>query len=148
VNESNDSDDAPAGDANSVRTIVLFDGLCHFCSGSVGFILRRDASRRFAFAPLQSSVAQELLKGFDRPSKDMDSLVLIEDGRVSTRSTAALKIVRQLSGMWPLLFILIVVPRPLRNMCYDLFARNRYRWFGKHDRCFVPSAEERERFLA
>ena len=140
------------GDAEHYRTrdkaVVLFDGLCRFCSGSVGFILRRDAGQRFNFAPLQSSVAEQLLEGFDRSSEEMDSLVLVEDGRYWTRSTAALKIVRQLSGLWPLLFVLILVPRPLRNMCYDLFARNRYRWFGKYDRCFVPTAEERERFLA
>lgn len=77
----------------------------------------------------------------------MDSFVLVEDGRSSTRSTAALKIARHLSGLWPVLYVLIVIPSPLRNLFYDLFARNRYRWFGKYDKCFVPSLAERERFL-
>ncbi len=130
------------------EAVVLFDGVCRFCSGSVRFILERDSGHRFAFAPLQSPVAGRLLQQHDRrPLEQMDSLVLVENGRCSTRSTAALRIVRHLSWPWPLLSVLILVPRPLRDFCYDVFARNRYRWFGKNQKCFVPLAEERERFL-
>jgi predicted DCC family thiol-disulfide oxidoreductase YuxK len=135
------------------RAIVLFDGHCHFCSGSVRFILKRDAAGRFAFAPLQSSVARQLLQSRDGDQKQLDSLVLdslvlIEDGRCWTRSTAALGIVRRLSGLWPLLSVLAIVPRPLRDFGYDLFARNRYRWFGRHEACFIPSERDKERFLS
>ncbi len=129
------------------EAVVLFDGVCRFCSGSVRFILRRDIGGRFAFAPLQSPAAQKLLQQHDRLLEQMDSLVLVENGQCSTRSTAALRIVRHLSWPWPLLSVLILVPRPLRDFCYDVFARNRYRWFGKNQECFVPVAEERERFL-
>ncbi len=129
------------------EAVVLFDGVCRFCSGSVRFILERDSGRRFAFAPLQSRAAQKLLQQHDRLLEQMDSLVLVENGQCSTRSTAALRIVRYLSWPWPLLKVLILVPRPLRDFCYDMFARNRYRWFGKNQECFVPVAEERERFL-
>ena len=129
------------------EAVVLFDGVCRFCSGSVRFILERDIGGRFAFAPLQSPVAQKLLQQRDRSPGHMDSLVLVENGQCSTRSTAALRIVRHLSWPWPLLGVLILVPRPLRDFCYDVFARNRYRWFGKNQDCFVPAAEERERFL-
>ena len=129
------------------EAVVLFDGVCRFCSGSVRFILERDSRRRFAFAPLQSLAAQKLLQQHDRLLEQMDSLVLVENGQCSTRSTAALRIVRYLSWPWPLLKVLILVPRPLRDFCYDMFARNRYRWFGKNQECFVPLAEERERFL-
>ena len=129
------------------ETVVLFDGVCRFCSGSVRFILERDSGHRFDFAPLQSPAAQNLLQQHDRLLERMDSLVLVENGRCSIRSTAALRIVRHLSWPWPLLSVLILVPRPLRDFCYDMFARNRYRWFGKNQQCFVPVAEERERFL-
>ena len=76
-----------------------------------------------------------------------DSVVLIEDGRVYTRSTAALRIVRRLVFPWPLIYALMVVPRPLRDMVYDLIARHRYWWFGKRDACMVPTPEIRARFL-
>ncbi len=131
----------------SEEVVVLFDGVCRFCSGSVRFILERDSGRRFAFAPLQSPVAQKLLQQHDRLLEQMDSLVLVENGRCSTRSTAALRIVRHLSWPWPLLSVLILVPRPLRDLCYDMFARNRYRWFGMNEECFIPLPDERERFL-
>jgi predicted DCC family thiol-disulfide oxidoreductase YuxK len=129
-------------------SVILFDGMCPFCSGSVRFILNRDHRRSFTFAPLQSSAADELLSGVDTRSGALDSLVLVENGQSYAQSTAALRIVRKLSGLWPLLYVLIVCPPPLRDLVYDGFARNRYRWFGRHDVCFVPSADERERFLA
>jgi len=77
----------------------------------------------------------------------IDSIVLIEDGRAFTRSTAALRIAKGLGGIWALAYILIVIPRPVRDYLYELFAKYRYRLFGKKDECMLPTPEVRARFL-
>lgn len=129
------------------KSVLLFDGVCNLCNSSVQFILARDPKAKFRFASLQSDEGQALLQEFeDRPS-DLSSVVLIEDGQLYTRSDAALRVARQLSGGWPLLYAFIVLPRALRDAVYDWIARNRYRWFGKRDSCMIPSPELRSRFL-
>lgn len=129
------------------KSVLLFDGVCNLCNSSVNFILARDPKAKFRFASLQSDEGQELLQAFeDRPS-DLSSVVLIEDGQLYARSDAALRVARQLSGGWPLLYAFIVLPRALRDAVYDWVARNRYRWFGKRDSCMMPSPELRNRFL-
>lgn len=127
--------------------VVLFDGVCQFCNSSVHFIIDRDSRRRFRFAALQSPVGQTLLSRFGLSQSDFDSLVLIEDERCFLRSTAALRIARRLNGLWPLLYVFIVVPRFLRDGVYSFIAHRRYRWFGKMDACRIPTPELRERFL-
>jgi len=125
----------------------LFDGLCNLCSGSVQFVVRRDPAGRFQFAPLQSPTAQRVLQEHGVTASLPDSIVLVEDGQVFTRSPAALRIARRLPFPWPLLAVFIAVPRPLRDGIYSLAARYRYRWFGKLDRCMMPSPALRSRFL-
>ncbi|HEX2202676.1 MAG TPA: thiol-disulfide oxidoreductase DCC family protein [Longimicrobium sp.] len=127
--------------------VVLFDGVCNFCNASVNFIIDRDPRGRLRFAALQSEAGEAFLRGAGMPTADFDTVVLVEDGRVHTRSDAALRIARRLSGAWPLLAAFRVVPRPLRDLVYDLVARNRYRLFGKRDACMLPSPEVRARFL-
>lgn len=129
------------------KSVLLFDGVCNLCNSSVNFILARDPKAKFRFASLQSDEGQALLQEFeDRPS-DLSSVVLIEDGQLYARSDAALRVARQLSGGWPLLYAFIVLPRALRDAVYNWIARNRYRWFGKRDSCMIPSPELRSRFL-
>ena len=132
------------------KSIVLFDGVCNLCNGAVLFIIDRDPRQRFLFAPLQSDFAVGLLASIDQeaPVAGADSIVLIEDGRVYLRSAAALRVARQLSGLWPLLGVLALVPTGLRDRAYDLVARNRYRWFGRQEACRLPTPELRQRFLA
>ena len=127
--------------------VVLFDGVCNFCSRSVQFVLARDRGQRFRFAPLQSAAGQRILKRCSLASEPLATIVLAEGDRCHTRSTAALRICRGLSGAWPLLSVLLVIPRPIRDRCYDWFAARRYRWFGRREACFVPSEEMRGRFL-
>ena len=127
--------------------VVLFDGRCNLCDASVRFIIDHDARDVFHFAPLQSSVADELLK--DCPeARNTDSVVLVEGGRCYTHSTAALRIAGRLRGRWSLLAYLRVVPRPLRDVIYNLVARNRHRWFGRREHCRIPTPEEQRRFLS
>ena len=124
--------------------IVLFDGVCNLCTGSVRFVIARDSRRQFRFASLQSSVAERLLGRRDT----LESVVLVEDGRTYRKSTAALRIVRRLDGLWPLLSVLLVIPRPLRDAVYDWIGARRYRWFGRTDACWTPQPELADRFLA
>jgi predicted DCC family thiol-disulfide oxidoreductase YuxK len=133
-------------DAGSTH-IVLFDGVCNLCNGSVSFIIARDPAARFRFMPLQSKGAGALLA--DHVLKDgfPNSVALIEHETLYTRSTAALRIVRRLRFPWPLLYALIVVPRGVRDTVYDKIAHHRYAWFGKRESCMLPTPELRSRFL-
>jgi len=130
-----------------MSSVVLFDGVCNFCDGTVSFIIDHDPRAYFRFAALQSPQGQRLLERCESRELDRDSLVLVEREKCYTRSTAALRIARRLRSPWFLLYGLIVVPRPIRDALYDWFARNRYRWFGKRDECLVPDTDTRRRFL-
>ncbi len=110
--------------------ILLFDGVCNLCTGTVRFVVRRDASKRFRFASLQSPAAQRLL-GSTAPAGDrLDSMVLVEGARIYRKSTAALLTVRHLDGLWPVLAVLLAVPRPIRDAAFDWIGHLRYRLFG------------------
>jgi predicted DCC family thiol-disulfide oxidoreductase YuxK len=135
-------------EAKQDTAVVLFDGVCNLCNGAVNFIIDRDPSARFRFAALQSTQAAALLAPLGRvPEVEPQSFILVEDGRVYERSTAALRIARKLPGAWKLLYAFVVVPRPLRDVVYRFVARNRYRWFGKAEACRMPTPELRARFL-
>jgi predicted DCC family thiol-disulfide oxidoreductase YuxK len=127
--------------------VIVFDGICHWCNAWVKFTLARDPHGKFKFGTLQSEPAQQILKELRLPTDNFETFLLLERGRVFTKSTAALRIFRQLSGLWPLLSLGIVIPRPLRNAMYDYLARRRYRWMGKAETCRVPAQTERERFV-
>ncbi|MDP4221476.1 MAG: thiol-disulfide oxidoreductase DCC family protein [Bacteroidota bacterium] len=129
------------------NAIVLFDGICNFCNSTVNFIIDHDPKKYFLFAPLQSEKAQDLLGKYDLGQEANDTFVLIEDGKAYLRSTAVLRIARNLSGIWRLANFLLVVPRFLRDPIYRIFSNSRYRLFGKREHCMIPSEEEKARFL-
>jgi len=128
-------------------SLVLFDGVCNLCNSSVQFILKRDPFKKFRFASLQSETGRRWLAKMGLPADSLDTLVLIENDKAYTRSTAALKIARHLSGLWPLFYGLIVLPAFFRDALYRCVARNRYRWFGKKEACPLPKPEWKDRFL-
>jgi len=130
-----------------MERIVLFDGVCNFCNATVNWIIRHDREKKFKFAPLQSEFGQQQRAKFGI-SDDIDSIVLIDDGRAYTHSTAALRIARALGGIWSLGYAGIVFPRSVRDWFYKLFAANRYRMFGKKDVCMMPTPDVRERFVS
>jgi predicted DCC family thiol-disulfide oxidoreductase YuxK len=142
-----------------MSAVVLFDGVCNFCDASVNFIIERDREGYFKFAPLQSNEGRRLANqygfesataGEDQPANDLipiDSVILIEDGSAFTHSTAALRILRQLGPPWSWLYAFIVVPAAVRDFFYRLFARYRYRFFGRKDQCMIPTPAVRARFL-
>ncbi len=127
--------------------IVLFDGECKFCNGSVSFIIEHDKDAYFKFAPNQTEIAQDLLKKYNVDKANIDSLVLIEDEKVYLYSTGALRIARKLNGFWSIFYGFIIVPSVIRDFVYKQFAKVRIRLFGKQEVCLMPTAEIRERFL-
>lgn len=127
--------------------IILFDGVCNFCNSSVNFIIDKDKRDVFRFASLQSDFGQKRLKEFKLPTDSFSTLILLSKGKCFTRSTAALRIAKELSFPYNLSFAFIIVPPFFRNLFYDIVSRNRYRWFGKKDACRIPSPEERAKFI-
>lgn len=127
--------------------IMLFDGVCNVCNASVQFVLKHERAPEIQFASLQSDRGRELVAkhGLDG---DISTVVWIEGDRVHTRSSAIVASLKRMRGAWPVLaWLLWVVPKPLRDLGYILFAKNRYRLFGKRDECMVPTPELRARFL-
>jgi predicted DCC family thiol-disulfide oxidoreductase YuxK len=129
--------------------VILFDGVCNLCNGTVQFVVDRDPGEYFRFAALQSEAAARLLDARGHPPivGDPDSIVLVEGERVYTHSDAALRIATKLSGAWKLFAVFLVVPRVVRDVVYRFIARNRYRWFGRSETCRVPTPALRARFL-
>ena len=125
---------------------ILFDGVCNLCNASVDFILKRDPHHHFRFASLQSQAASAKLAALGATAS-LESILLLENGVLYRESTAALRIARRLSGLWFVLYVLILVPRFLRDPVYRVIARNRYRWFGKKETCRIPTEQERALFL-
>ena len=129
------------------KLIVLFDGVCNLCNSIVQFIIRHDKKERFLFASLQSEKSKEILSNFNFTQSDIETIILLEENKLYFVSTAALKIVRHLNFLCSLLYIFIIIPKPLRNYVYRIIAKNRYKWFGKKDSCMVPSHELKNRFI-
>ena len=132
--------------------IILYDGVCGLCHRLNRFVLARDQAGRFRFAALQSALAGEILARHCRDPRDLDTLYLVlghggPDERLLRKSDAALRILRELGGAWRAASLLRVVPRPLRDLAYDLVARSRYRLFGRYDTCPLPDPRHRARFL-
>jgi predicted DCC family thiol-disulfide oxidoreductase YuxK len=132
---------------NDNHPIILFDGVCNLCNGAVNSVIRRDPKAQFRFAALQSDVGQKLLAHFRLSTSDFDTFILVEGERYYSKSTAALRVIKGLGPCWSLLYVLIAVPRPVRDFVYRLIARNRYRLFGKQDSCMVPTPDIKARFL-
>jgi predicted DCC family thiol-disulfide oxidoreductase YuxK len=129
------------------KKIVLFDGVCNLCSGSVQFILKRDKENQFLFGSLQNKYGQQMLKQYHLPADAFNSFMLLEGNKLYTKSSGALRMLKHLGGGWALLYGFIIVPKFIRDAVYNFIARNRYRWFGKKEVCWLPKPEWRERFL-
>lgn len=127
--------------------IILFDGVCNLCNGAVTFIINRDKKDVFKFAALQSEIGRGLTSKFNIDTSKVDSIILIDGDKHYEKSSAALRIAKQLSGAYPLLFGFMILPKFIRNAVYDYIARNRYKWFGKRESCMIPTPELKSRFL-
>ena len=130
-----------------VDRIIFFDGVCNLCNSSVNFVIDRDPKSLFKFATLQSSLAENLLDSTVINPADVESIVFLSGNRIFRKSRAALEISRHLRGIWPMFYILIIIPGFIRDFIYNFIAKNRYKWFGKQDTCRIPTPELKSRFL-
>ena len=126
--------------------VILYDGVCVFCSRWVRFVANRDVARQFRFTAIQSGYGTRLAQAFGINPDDPDTNAVVHGGEVFFKSDAALTVLSNLPG-WRWVRVLRAVPKPLRDAVYGLVARNRYRIFGKYDECFVPDAEMRARVI-
>lgn len=129
------------------ESVVLFDGVCKLCNGWAKFLIRHDRQGLFRLASVQSAQGQALLAWYGLPTDRFDSMALIDDDGLHLRSAALLRILARLPWPWRMLAWLRLIPRPLRDWCYDRIALNRYRLFGRHPVCLLPAADHAERFL-
>ena len=129
------------------KSIIFFDGICNLCNNSVLFIIKRDKSKRFLYASLQSDAARDILLQFKIKNSDLNSIILIENRKLFQKSTAILKIVKQLNGFWRVNYVFIIVPKFIRDFIYDIIAKNRYKWFGKREVCIAPTGDIKSRFV-
>jgi predicted DCC family thiol-disulfide oxidoreductase YuxK len=126
--------------------VILYDGVCVFCSRWVRFVIKRDTARRFRFTPIQSPYGTRLAQTFNIDPEDPDTNAVVHGGVAWLKSDAALTVL-SLLPRWGWARVLFAVPKPLRDAVYSVVARNRYRIFGKYDECFVPDAEMRARVM-
>ena len=130
---------------------MLYDGVCGFCNKTVQMILDRDRKGTLRFAALQSDYGKAIVERHAELLRGVDSVVFVDGSegseRVFIRSDAALRVASYLGGAWKIFLAAKILPKPLRDYFYDLFARNRYKMFGKYDACMLPPPEVRSRFL-
>ena len=127
--------------------VVIFDGVCNLCAGSVTFILRHEADPRLRFVPLQSTAGSRLMREIGLDPEDAKTFVLLAGGKAFVRSAAAVRVCAYFKWPWKALAAARLIPRPIRDRAYDLVARNRYRWFGRSEACMVPTPDLRARFI-
>ncbi len=130
-----------------MQAVIFFDGVCNLCNGAVQFVLERDQEKYFKFSSLQSEYAKATISAQYLALNTQGTFVLMEDGVIYTRSTAVLRVVKKLGGVWSLFYSFIVVPKSIRDGLYNYIGKNRYKWFGKRESCWVPTPELSERFL-
>ena len=131
------------------QKIILFDGVCNLCNGSVTFVLQHETTPIFKFASIQSTAGKELLQRCGLPGDYLEAVILMDNGKIHLGSTAALKIGQSLKFPWSLLASLgFIVPKFIRDWVYRQIAKHRYQWFGKSDVCMLPTEELKARFLS
>jgi len=129
------------------KSIILFDGVCNLCNASVNFVIKHDKKAQFLFASFQSDAAKEILLHFNLKNLDVNTVILVESQKVYDKSTAVLKIAKQLDGGNKAFYAFFIIPKIFRDWIYDIIAKNRYRWFGKRESCLLTSLELKNRFL-
>jgi len=128
------------------QSVIFFDGVCNLCNSSVQFVIEHDQKNQFKFTTLQGDYAKKMLPKFDTDPEKLNTILLLEDGRLYTKSSAALRVARKLNGLIPFLYAFIIVPRFMRDWVYDKIAKNRYKWWGKQKICWIPTPELKSKF--
>ena len=130
------------------KDLILFDGVCNLCSSSVQYVIERDLKNKYVFAALQSDIGKEIIEKYKIDPSKTDSILLYrKDKGVVSKSTAALLIAKHLGFPTNLLYVFLIVPAFIRNMVYDYVAKNRYKWYGKKESCWIPTPELKAKFI-
>jgi len=130
------------------KKIILFDGVCNLCDATVQFLIKRDKKDIFRFVAIQSDLGQEIIQHIGIDTSKTDSIILYEPGHAYYyKAEAALRISKELGGIYALLGIFTLLPNVLTNIVYDYVARNRYKWYGKKEACMIPTPEMKAKFL-
>jgi predicted DCC family thiol-disulfide oxidoreductase YuxK len=129
------------------KPVILFDGVCNLCNGSVQFVIKHDTEKKFLFASMQSEAGQAILKHFGLPTENFNTFVVIENGIIYTKSTGVLKEASILGGWFKIFTIFYLVPAFVRDIFYNFVAKNRFILFGKKESCMIPTPELKARFL-
>jgi len=128
-------------------SILLFDGVCNLCNRSVQFVLKHEKQNKILFASQQSKIGQQLLAKFGMSANNINSFVFIENNQIYLQATAAFKVAKHLSFPFSLLQYLAIIPSSISNGVYQIIAKNRYKWFGKKEQCWIPNQQLQHRFL-
>ena len=129
------------------RPILIFDGHCVFCSGFANFIVRKDRARRFRLMAAQTPIGTALYRHFDLRPADYETNILLEDGRPFVKSEGSIRVFERLGLPWSLMSAGRLLPLRVRDWLYDIIARNRLRWFGRRENCFLFDESEQDRFI-
>jgi len=132
---------------SDAHPILLFDGVCNLCNGSIQFIIPRDPEGTLRFAPLQSDLGETVREAAGLSTDDLETVVLVDDGKAYLRSDAAIRLGERLGGGYRLLSLGRLLPRSLRDRVYEFVADHRYDWFGRKDQCMVPDDDVSDRFI-
>lgn len=127
--------------------VVFFDGVCNLCNSTVQFIIRHDRNRIFLFCSLQSKKTEEIFNKLNFNFSKPETIILLDRNKLYSGSTAILKILRKMNCPYQIFFILIIIPKPFREIVYRYIAKRRYKWFGKRENCMLPDDELKNRFI-
>jgi len=130
----------------SKQPIILFDGFCNLCNGTVDFLLKWDRKKQFRFASLQSETGEFLRSQFKIP-ENSDSVILIKSETVYFKSDAVSEIAGMLPFPWKIAAFIKIIPKIIRDKLYDWIAKHRYHWFGKRETCRIPTEKEKGFFI-
>ena len=128
------------------QPVIFFDGICNLCNASVQFVIEHDVKEQFHFTALQGDYAKEILPKFNVDPRQLNTILLLENGKIYTKSSAALRIAKKLNGLIPVLSIFLIVPKFIRDWFYNIIAKNRYQWWGKEESCWVPTPDLKNKF--
>ena len=127
--------------------VILFDGVCNLCNNSVKFIIKNDKRNIFKFAPIQGKYGIKIQNSYNINTTQINSIILVDGEKTFTKSSAALRIAKDLKAPFFMFYVFIIIPVFIRNFIYDLIAKNRYKWFGKMESCMIPSNELKNKFF-
>lgn len=127
--------------------VIVFDGVCVLCNGWVDFLLERDHRQRYRFAAMQTQAGRNLLQANGLDADDPMSFLLLDEKGARIDSDAVIAVLIGLGGIWRAAAMFRLLPRAIRDPAYRWLARNRYRWFGKKEMCYLPADSQRDRFL-